>query len=230
MVLMLVTGAAVTFAVGLVHSWLGEKYILGRLFRRQDLPRLFGSDWFTRRTLRFAWHLTSIAWWGFGSILLVYAASETGAARSAVLVTISLTFLLSAIVAAGFTRGRHLSWIAFLAIAALCWFAVKPATSPQSQPHPQSQSHLGQTEACRVGEAVLAISRTLDDPTQEGALAAVTDLGHETRYYILVRGWLVQELAGCEGIESVGKPEVMRPELEAKIAFLKRAIRVIDLE
>ncbi len=123
MVLMLVTGAAVAFAIGLVHSWLGEKYILGRLFRRQDLPRLFGSDWFTRRTLRFAWHLTTIAWWGFGSILLVYAASDTGDTRGPVLVTISLTFLLSAIVAAGFTRGRHFSWIAFLVIAALCWFA-----------------------------------------------------------------------------------------------------------
>ena len=123
MVLMLIAGAAVAFAIGLVHSWLGEKYILGRLFRSRELPRLFGSDWFTRRTLRFAWHLTTIAWWGFGSILLVYAASDTGDARGTILVTISLTFLFSAIVTAGFTRGRHLAWFAFLVIAALCWFA-----------------------------------------------------------------------------------------------------------
>ena len=35
-----------------------------------DLPRLFGSDWFTRRTLRFAWHITSVAWLGFAALLV----------------------------------------------------------------------------------------------------------------------------------------------------------------
>lgn len=39
---------------------------LVRLFRRADLPHLFGSDLFTRRTLRLAWHLTSVARLGFG--------------------------------------------------------------------------------------------------------------------------------------------------------------------
>ena len=31
------------FALGLGHSILGERYILIRLFRRQDLPKLFGG-------------------------------------------------------------------------------------------------------------------------------------------------------------------------------------------
>ena len=43
------------------HSVLGERYILVRLFRRENLPRLFGSDELTKRTLRFAWHLTSVS-------------------------------------------------------------------------------------------------------------------------------------------------------------------------
>jgi len=47
-------------ALGAAHSVLGERYILIRLFRRSDLPKLFGSDTFTRRTLRFAWHLTTV--------------------------------------------------------------------------------------------------------------------------------------------------------------------------
>jgi len=52
---MLVTiAAALCFALGLAHSVLGERYILVHLFRRTDLPKLFGDDRFTRRTLRFA--------------------------------------------------------------------------------------------------------------------------------------------------------------------------------
>ncbi|HSC80175.1 MAG TPA: hypothetical protein VLC08_07470, partial [Chitinolyticbacter sp.] len=59
--------------LGLAHSVLGECYILIRLFRRQDLPKLFGSQDFTLRTLRFAWHLTTLAWWGFAALLLALA-------------------------------------------------------------------------------------------------------------------------------------------------------------
>ena len=55
-------GLAALLAVllAVAHSSLGERFILIRLLRRQDLPRLFGSDRFTRGTLRFAWHLTSV--------------------------------------------------------------------------------------------------------------------------------------------------------------------------
>ena len=59
-----IVAAILCFGVGLAHSVLGEKYILIRLFRRPDLPKLFGGTEFTVRTLRFAWHLTTIAWWG----------------------------------------------------------------------------------------------------------------------------------------------------------------------
>jgi hypothetical protein len=121
--LRLVAAAAVAYGVGIVHSWLGEQYILRRLFRRGELPRLFGDDRFTRRTLRFAWHLTTLAWWGFGAILLIYGAPEIATARPRVLSVIALTFLFSALLTAVATRGRHLAWIAFLAIAALCWTA-----------------------------------------------------------------------------------------------------------
>ena len=48
----LLAAAVLTLAVGAAHSYLGARYILIRLFRRADLPHLFGSDVFTRRTLR----------------------------------------------------------------------------------------------------------------------------------------------------------------------------------
>lgn len=73
MTIWLYFAAFLAFAVGAAHSWLGERYILMRLFRRDNLPHLFGGPEFTVRTLRFAWHLTSVAWWGFGAILVLLA-------------------------------------------------------------------------------------------------------------------------------------------------------------
>ncbi len=39
--------ALLLFLVGVAHSYLGERYILIRLFRREDLPKLFGGTQFT---------------------------------------------------------------------------------------------------------------------------------------------------------------------------------------
>ena len=62
--------AVLLIAIGFAHSYLGERYILIRLFRRDSLPKLFGGTEFTKNTLRFAWHLTSLAWFGFAVILI----------------------------------------------------------------------------------------------------------------------------------------------------------------
>jgi hypothetical protein len=43
-----VVAAVLVFVLGAAHSYRGERYILMRLFRRQDLPHLFGSDLFTK--------------------------------------------------------------------------------------------------------------------------------------------------------------------------------------
>lgn len=119
---LLAVAAALAFAIGLAHSFLGERYILIRLFRRQNLPRLFGDQVFTRRTLRFAWHLTSLAWWGFGAQLLL--ASTTDAGTAPLLHVLAATFLVSSALTFGASRGRHLAWIVFLAIALLTWGAL----------------------------------------------------------------------------------------------------------
>ena len=61
--------AASCFGVlALAHSALGEKEILAPLFRAEwetPTPR-----WAVQRILRFAWHLTSIAWIGLGAAAL----------------------------------------------------------------------------------------------------------------------------------------------------------------
>jgi hypothetical protein len=114
--------AALAFFIGLAHSVLGERYILVRLFRREDLPKIFGSDSFTRGTLRFGWHLTTVAWWGFAAILICATCNVTNL-RSNILYIISIVFFLSGLMSGGFTRGRHLSWIVFFAISGLSAYA-----------------------------------------------------------------------------------------------------------
>ncbi len=58
---LLYLAAFLLMVVSFAHSYLGERFILSRLFKRDNLPKILGSDDFTKRTLRFAWHLTSVA-------------------------------------------------------------------------------------------------------------------------------------------------------------------------
>ena len=109
--------AALAVLISLAHSYLGERYILIRLFRRGDLPKLFGDDSFTIRTLRFAWHLTSVAWIGLATILVQLALDA--ATPRALGLTVGVTFLIHALVTAIASRGRHLAWVVFLVIASL---------------------------------------------------------------------------------------------------------------
>ena len=119
---LLLLAAAIAVLIGVAHSYLGERYILIRLFRR-ELPKLFGDDWFTRQTLRFAWHVTTITLWGFAAVMIVLARADGAVAVSSALIAISLTFGAIGLIALIASKGRHLSWIAFFAIAILCWMA-----------------------------------------------------------------------------------------------------------
>jgi hypothetical protein len=118
----LLAAAAILVLTAAAHSFLGERYILIRLFRRDDLPRLFGGDAFTKRVLRFAWHLTSIAWLGFAGILVVLARDQA-TPWVALLNVVAATFACHAALTALASRGRHLAWLAFAAVAILVWLA-----------------------------------------------------------------------------------------------------------
>lgn len=121
MSLALSLAAFLLVAIGLAHSYLGERYLLVRLLRRVDLPRLLGSVEFTAQVLRFAWHITTLAWWGFAAILLHLARGPLSARVVAAL--IGLTFVATGLVALVGSRGRHLSWPIFLLIGALALWA-----------------------------------------------------------------------------------------------------------
>jgi hypothetical protein len=117
-----VAAAALAALLAGAHSYLGERYIMVRLLRRDDLPKLFGGVDFTKRTLRFAWHLTSIAWVGFAAVILLILQGPGAGAQGQLRAIIAATFAASGVVAVVGSRGRHLSWVVFFAIAALVWF------------------------------------------------------------------------------------------------------------
>lgn len=119
--MLLYLAATLMVLTGLAHSVLGERYILTRLFRRDNLPELFGGTAFTTGTLRFAWHLLTVAWWGIAA-LVVQMATQPLDTRT-VLQVVAATALVSGVLPLFFTRGRHLSWLVFFAVAALLWAA-----------------------------------------------------------------------------------------------------------
>lgn len=101
--------------LGVAHSYLGEKYLLARLLK-QNLPRLSRDrdDAFTKQVLRFAWHLTTVAWFGLGLIVWVEPTARISH-------TVGSIFLVHVPFPLVWTKGRHLSWVIFLAIGILLW-------------------------------------------------------------------------------------------------------------
>ncbi|MEJ7806217.1 MAG: hypothetical protein WKG03_09905 [Telluria sp.] len=116
---MLHIAAAIIVVLALAHSFLGERYLLMRLFRRSEhLPPLLGGTDFTKNTLRFVWHLTSVMALGF-AVLLVQIAGHASAQAMATMVGAAL--LVSGMLPLVYTRGRHLSWLGLFAAGALCF-------------------------------------------------------------------------------------------------------------
>jgi len=118
---MLIVAALLLFLTGVAHSYLGERYILIRLFKRDNLPELFGGTEFTSGTLRFVWHILTIVWWGI-AILLLQASGKSLESKFVLEVFSSVAFV-SGLFSFFFTRGRHLSWLVFFAVAILLWIA-----------------------------------------------------------------------------------------------------------
>jgi len=115
----LLIAALLVFVIGLIHSWLGEVRLIGPLLDPQKRRGMLEKSVFARQILRFAWHLTTIAWWGFGAVLASYAFSAPDNSATYVLGIIAATFFVTGIITLVTSRGRHLAWPVFLAIAGL---------------------------------------------------------------------------------------------------------------
>lgn len=114
---MLAIATILLLLMGVAHSYLGERFILMRLAKRDNLPKVLGSTAFTVGTLRFVWHLITVAW---GALALLILASGRGAvSKDQLLTVIGITSLASAAFPLYFTRGKHLSWVGFVAVGIL---------------------------------------------------------------------------------------------------------------
>lgn len=119
--LYLTAAAILTFLLGLAHTLMGEKLILGPLLKKEQ-HQIFGSEFLVRRTLRFAWHTTSLFWWGIACVFLVYAGATLSARDILVLRTLSATFFIGSILALIASHGKHFAWYVFLAISILTFW------------------------------------------------------------------------------------------------------------
>ncbi|MGB5299662.1 MAG: hypothetical protein WBN08_14900 [Thiogranum sp.] len=80
-----------------------------------------------------------------------------------------------------------------------------------------------------LGHRVLAIAAAIRNPDAPGSMEAVLELGLDSRYYVMVRGWLAMQLRGDMSILQARNGDVS-PQIAVRIAFLEKAIRAIDLE
>ena len=97
--------AALQFVLlGIGHSCIGERFVLAPIFRKSDLPKLFGSAQYMRRILRLAWHVTSVAWFGLASILIMLAHPPIN--PHVIGLAIGITALASLVLVLVLTRGR----------------------------------------------------------------------------------------------------------------------------
>jgi hypothetical protein len=65
-----------------------------------------------------AWHLTTIAWWTFAALFVVLAPSPAAPSGRQLLAVLAGGCLASGLVILAASRGRHLAWPFFVAIAA----------------------------------------------------------------------------------------------------------------
>ncbi len=96
-----IVAASCLFLLAVAHSALGEREVLRPLFSASwDQP---GPRWAMQRLLRFAWHLTSIAWIGLGA----------GALGASGALVVALVGLSSGALVFVMLRG-HFAWPLFL--------------------------------------------------------------------------------------------------------------------
>lgn len=123
---MLLLAAALTIFIGLAHSYLGEKWLIGPIIAQERLPVPKRSQTFAKQTLRFAWHITSLAWWAIAG-LMIYIHFVPGGALTGFLWMCAILFGITGLIPIIVGKGRHKSWIVFLSIAAITGYLAASA-------------------------------------------------------------------------------------------------------
>lgn len=86
------------------------------------------------------------------------------------------------------------------------------------------------TEQQVIGEMVQQLQIAISSPADDNALQTISKFGSDSRYYLMIRGWLVQKISGIESRLQAQKSQSKREVLMTEVNALKQAIRAIDLE
>ena len=87
-----------------------------------------------------------------------------------------------------------------------------------------------QSQTCRIGVMVETIQKALLNPDAPSSLSTVIRYGTDSRYYVMIRGWLMAELSGTQSQLNATRDGTVDQGIRDKAVFLQRAIRGIDLE
>lgn len=84
-------------------------------------------------------------------------------------------------------------------------------------------------EQAALGRRVDAVRWAVNHHDSPRAMDAVRELGLDSRYYTMVRGWLLMQLEADRSIAAAAAEDTSAA-VRGRIDFLQRAIREIDLE
>ena len=80
----------------------------------------------------------------------------------------------------------------------------------------------------QIGFMVQSLATAIDTPSPE-SVDIIARYGTDSRYYVMIRGWIVQELTGIES-QLAAQGENADPMLVNKAKHLKISLLRIDLE
>lgn len=92
-----------------------------------------------------------------------------------------------------------------------------------------SKDYLGDEEY-QIGLMVKRIDAAIQRPEKPESFETIVMYGTDSRYYVMIRGWLTQELAGVQSQNQASHNDDQNSKLMQKEIFLTKAIRRIDLE
>jgi hypothetical protein len=121
------------------------------------------------------------------------------------------------------------SWLTILSLVLVGGLLLTRSGVSAERPLERVDQSSADEHALWLGQSILAIAAAIRSPESPDAMDAVLALGLDSRYYVLVRGWLSMQLAGDIDIMEARNGDVS-PQLAARVAFLRKAIRAIDLE
>lgn len=88
--------------------------------------------------------------------------------------------------------------------------------------------HEEQSTQQQIGAMVQSLAVAIDSPSAK-SVEVIANYGTDSRYYVMIRGWLVQELAGVES-QLAAQGAQAESQLIVKAKHLHTALRRIDLE